>query len=304
MAKDQERLEELAAKAASEERADLYLYNGPINNEGYLEAMAAVSVQRLAKKAILLLTTYGGDAEAGYKIARWFQRFYEELWLYPTNICASAGTLVAVGANGLYMSPFSELGPLDVQLTKRNELGEFKSGLVTKAALEKLQEAALGFWEYFMLEIKQKGGPNLTFDTCAGIATSVCSAVFGELYKKIDPEILGQDDRDLKVAQEYGNRLARRGGNISEDAIKKLVNDYPSHDFVIDSEESRTLFNKVEFPPDSVMQLALALAGRAFMTNTDKVEAIRLASMQTASTTTEENDAQNQSPGSDASQEQ
>ena len=251
----------------------------------------------------MLITTYGGSAEAGYRIARYFQRFYEEFWLYPTSICGSAGTLIAMGANGLYMAPFSELGPLDVQLAKRNELGEYKSGLVTKAALEKLRDEALWFWENFMLEIKRKGGRNLTFDTCANIATAVCSAVFGELYKKIDPEILGQDDRDLKVAQEYGNRLARHGGNIPEESIKKLVHDYPSHDFVIDSEESVTLFNKVALPPSSIMQVALTLAGRAFMTSRTKVDAVRVASAPSEITPeTPKEDDNEQSSNPDASQ--
>jgi ClpP class serine protease len=122
-----EQPEDLSVKAAAEEKADLYLYNGPINEVGYLELIRAVSDPHHAKKAILLITTYGGSAESGYKIARWFQRFYEEFWLYPTSVCASAGTLIAMGAHGLYMSPFSELGPLDVQLAKRNELGEYKS---------------------------------------------------------------------------------------------------------------------------------------------------------------------------------
>jgi hypothetical protein len=289
--------------AAAEGKEDLYLYNGPINEVGYLELIRAVSDPHHAKKAILLITTYGGSAESGYKIARWFQRFYEEFWLYPTSVCASAGTLIAMGAHGLYMSPFSELGPLDVQLAKRNELGEYKSGLVTKAALEKLRDEALRFWENFMLEIKRKGGRNITFDTCANIATAVCSAVFGELYKKIEPEILGQDDRDLKVAQEYGNRLARRGGNITEESILRLVHDYPSHDFVIDSEESETLFNKVELPSNSLMQVALSLAGRAFGTSRTKVDTARLASAPSEITSeTPKGKDDDQSPSPDASQ--
>lgn len=303
MAKEQTP-EELSAKAASEEKGDIYLYNGPVNNVGYLQIVDAVSAPHHSRKAVLLITTYGGSAESGYRIARYFQRFYEEFWVYPTSVCASAGTLIAMGANGLYMAPFSELGPLDVQLAKRNELGEYKSGLVTKAALEKLRDEALWFWENFMLEIKRKGGRNLTFDTCSNIATAVCSAVFGELYKKIDPEILGQDDRDLKVAQEYGNRLARRGGNISEESIKKLVHDYPSHDFVIDSDETETLFNRVELPSESLMQVALGLAGRAFLTSRAKVDAVRIASApaETTSETPKGKNDNEQSSSPDASQ--
>ena len=289
-------LDELAAIAAKDQQADIYLYNGPINDAGHLRIIGAVAEPHHTKKAVLLITTYGGSAEAAYRIARWFQRFYDDFWLYPTYVCASAGTLIAIGANGLYMSPISELGPLDVQLSKRNELGETKSGLVTKAALERLQEVALSFWEHFMLEIDRKG-QNLAFDTCSKIASSVCSTVFGELYKKIDPEILGQDDRDLKVAQEYGNRLMKHGKNISEAMIKKLVNDYPSHDFVIDSEESRTLFQRVEFPPESIMNVALALGSRAFAINPHVADVARMASLPatTAVAAIAENDPQENS---------
>ena len=302
MAKE-EQSEDLFSKAAAQEKADLYLYNGPVNDVGYLQLIRAVSDPHHAKKAILLITTYGGSAEPGYRIARWFQRFYEEFWLYPTSVCASAGTLIAMGAHGLYMSPFSELGPLDVQLKKRNELNEFKSGLVTKAALEKLRDEALQFWESFMLEIKRKGGRSITFDACANIATAVCSAVFGELYKKIEPEILGQDDRDLKVAQEYGNRLARRGGNITEDSISKLVHGYPSHDFVIDSDEAETLFKAIEMPSNSLLEIALALAGRAFATSRSKVDTVRLASAPSEITSdTPKGNDDDQSSSADTSQ--
>jgi hypothetical protein len=297
-------VEDLSQAAANEQQSDLYLYNGPVNDNGYAQIIGAISAPKQAKKAILLITTFGGSAESAYKIARWFQRFYPEFWLYPTSVCASAGTLVAMGAFGLFMSPFSELGPLDVQLTKKNELDETKSGLVTKAALQKLQESALSFWEYFMLEIKRKGGPNLSFDTCSNIASSVCSAVFGELYKKIEPEILGQDDRDLKVAQEYGMRLANWGKNIVEESIKTLVEGYPSHNFVIDKEESATLFEKVFFPPQSVMQVALSLGPRGFVTNTSEVEARRLVSAVVVAveiTPEEKSNEQDSSPKANAS---
>jgi Serine dehydrogenase proteinase len=259
----------VAQHAAEKTGADIYLYNGPIRDDGYAKVLAAVGQERTSNSAILLITTYGGDATAAYRIARWFQTFYQQFSLFPTGVCASAGTLLAIGANKLYMSPFSELGPLDVQLFKRNELGERKSGLVTKAALNALQEAALEFWEYFMLQIKMKSYGNISFDKCADIASSVCGPAFAEMYKQIDPSILGADDRDMKVAQEYGERLAEKGQNIAAASIARLVNDYPSHDFVIDFKEAKDLFEDVELPPSELTKLVVALSRKAVFTQTD-----------------------------------
>lgn len=259
----------VAKDAAEKTGADIYLYNGPIRDDGFAKVLGAVGQERTSDSAILLITTYGGDATAAYRIARWFQTFYQRFTLFPTGVCASAGTLLAIGANKLYMSPFSELGPLDVQLFKRNELGERKSGLVTKAALNALQDAAFEFWEHFMLQIKMKSYGNISFEKCADIASSVCSAAFAEMYKQIDPSILGADDRNMKVAQEYGERLAEKGQNIGADSIARLVNDYPSHDFVIDFKEASSLFDDVALPPSELTKLVVSLSRKAIFTQSD-----------------------------------
>src|SRR5690606_32649337 len=95
----------------------------------------------------------------------------------------------------------------------------------------------------------------------------VCSEVFAEIYKQIDPEVLGQDERDVKVAYEYGTRLAKVGQNIREENIKRLVHDYPSHNFVIDAEEAETLFEKTYTPSSELRDLVVNLGMKAFSTN-------------------------------------
>jgi len=57
----------LALKISADEKADLYLYNGPVNEEGYRKILEAYSYQHEA--AILLLTTNGGSANSAYRIA-------------------------------------------------------------------------------------------------------------------------------------------------------------------------------------------------------------------------------------------
>ena len=265
---NQDSVEKYAEAVAISEKADIYLFNGLVSLPSFLETIKAVSGDKNTDKCILMITTYGGDADFAYKIARWFQRFYSEFTVYPTSVCASAGTLIAIGATKLIMSPFSELGPLDAQLKIKDELGERKSGMVTKSALSTLEQSAFDFWQYFMQQIKIRSFGNITFETCSNIATSICSTVFAEMYRQIDPDILGQNERDLAIAYEYGIRLANYGKrNITNKSIDKLVKDYPSHNFVIDAEETETLFKDISVPSEDLMNLTLSLGELALVTN-------------------------------------
>jgi hypothetical protein len=56
---------------------------------------------------------------------------------------------------------------------------------------------------------------------------------------------VGEVSRALKIGEEYGKRLSEVAGNLSPDALDLLVNGYPSHGFVIDRSEAKTLFQNV-----------------------------------------------------------
>lgn len=267
---------ELANLVANQEKADIYLFNGYIQEDSFYEVVKAVSPDRTAKNCILMITTYGGSAEAAFKITRWLQRSYQSLVVYPTSICASAGTLIAIGASKLIMSPVSQLGPLDVQLLKPNELGVRKSGMVSKSTLSTLEKSAFQFWQYFTLEIKDRSFGNIAFETCAEIGATICSSVFAEIYKQIDPEVLGENERDLLVAFEYGRRLAKWSENITETEIERLVQGYVSHKFVIDYEEASELFERVVKPNVELSNLTIELGKAAFSTQTDRILVNRL----------------------------
>ena len=88
-----------------------------------------------------------------------FQKTYDEFILFTPSYCKSAGTIIALGAHKIIMDTFSELGPLDVQLSKENEIGAARSGLLLRASFESLQEIAFDLFEHFMLtnrHVKQR----------------------------------------------------------------------------------------------------------------------------------------------------
>lgn len=63
----------------------------------------------------LLLWTPGGDGEVAVRLARSAQACCSEFTVIVPDIAKSAGTLLALGADHILMSPASDLGPVDPQ---------------------------------------------------------------------------------------------------------------------------------------------------------------------------------------------
>lgn len=119
-----------ANEIAKEREADVILFNGQVNRANAYRLIQECNSRVKKKNAFLLLTTFGGDPNTAYIIARYLQSDYEKFTLFVSGLCKSAGTLIALGAHELIISSHGELGPLDVQLSKKDELGETQSGLV------------------------------------------------------------------------------------------------------------------------------------------------------------------------------
>ena len=150
---DSDQIEEInrSANVVSEALdAGIFVYNGPIDRGGFgqlINSMAPSDTQPSRSNAFLLLTTHGGQADIAYQITRVFQDTFERFYLCIPRVCKSAGNLIALGAYEIIMMGIAELGPLDVQLVKRDESGQRRSGLVVRTALAGLSEETLSIYE-------------------------------------------------------------------------------------------------------------------------------------------------------------
>src|SRR5947199_328989 len=125
---------DLAKKVEAEYSADLLIYFGPIVRNWDDHLIDVCKVRSKKKNVLLMLTTLGGDAHAAYRIARCLHQNYHrtqkgsdpegEVIIYVSSECASAGTLITLAADKLLLSDHAELGPLDVQIRKPDEVGE------------------------------------------------------------------------------------------------------------------------------------------------------------------------------------
>jgi len=154
------------------------------------------------------------------------------------------------------MDNCAQLGPLDVQLGRPDELGEVISGLTPVHALDFLQEHTFKLFEHSFLSLIRKSGYQITTKTASEIASKLTVGVFEPVYSQLDPLKLGEYHRNMKVAVEYGQRLMEHGNLISKEALEKLNSAYPSHGFVIDQEEVKTLFKNVRCPSEHEKKMA------------------------------------------------
>ena len=280
--------EDVVRQYAGENDTDVVLYNGPIDDAGFGKLVkVCCDQQHRAKKILLILLTYGGEADAAYRSARFLQEHYEHVTVFIPSLCKSAGTILAIGAHSILMSEFGELGPLDVQILKPDDL-ERSSGATVVSALKMLKEESFELFEEFMLKIKRRSSGAVTLRTCMDIAASVTVGIFKEISSQIDPAYLGEMNRNLKIAYEYGRRLADIGQNIEIESIRQLVYDYPEHGFIIDRNEASELFDSVEEPGEIVLYIWSLLGQRAIVPNLFDHDIALLSALPTTQSDNEE----------------
>jgi hypothetical protein len=113
------------------------------------EAVDALPEKR--RKLSVLLETGGGYIEVTQRIAQTFRHYYRIVDFIIPNYAYSAGTVLVMSGDEIYMDYFSVLGPIDPQLPKDDKmvpaLGylEQYERLIKKSADGKLTTAELAF---------------------------------------------------------------------------------------------------------------------------------------------------------------
>lgn len=226
--------------------ADLILYNAGVTRKNQAKLLRLLeSRENRSPNVLLFLLTEGGDPNAAYKISRLLQEWYEKFICLLPGYCKSAGTMILMGAYELIITDDGELGPVDIQMSKKDELAQYQSGLTVLSALTALHEKAYLAWEYFFLQLESNAEGTITLKTAANIATGLTTGLFSPVYQQIDPLHLGEATRAMAIGTEYGKRLNRKHKNLRPGQLESLVAKYSDHGFVIDRVEAENLFYRV-----------------------------------------------------------
>jgi hypothetical protein len=193
----------------------------------------------------LWLESPGGDAHAAYKLALLLRAHTSRLRVIIPDYAKSAATLLSLAADEIYMAPAAELGPLDAQVAHEQE-GMTISALDVARSLEDLAKTAM--------DMALTGGGSILQTTRLSRSESISAMLdfaakfMQPLVGKLDPKMIHWAGSLLDVSVRYGEQLlAMRHQDTSPPAAeiaglpRSLVEGYPTHLFVIGSEEARRL---------------------------------------------------------------
>lgn len=112
-------LNERILKIEQRTEADVLSFNGPIFDgaEEYLREILE-DAKKEHDKLLVILETYGGSIRVVERIVNIFRHHYDTVEFLIPNFAMSAGTVLVMSGNAIYMDYFSVLGPIDPQLHK------------------------------------------------------------------------------------------------------------------------------------------------------------------------------------------
>jgi hypothetical protein len=175
---------------------------------------------RKQAEVALFLKSDGGNPEAALRFVHLLRQKFDRIKLLAPFECASAATMVALGANEIHMGPTSYLTAVDSSLKHDLSPVDHNNYLVSVSQDEVMR--ILRLWR------EQKGGDN----------------PFPEVYKYLHPLVLGALDRSsslsMRICQELLSYHVTSPAKVLK--ISRALNyDYPSHSYPITTREARKL---------------------------------------------------------------
>ena len=171
----------------------------------------------------LFVKSDGGSGMAALRLVHLLRRYTKRLVLAAPLNCASAATMLALGADEILMGPLSFLTAVDTSLEHDLSPVDHTNQLVAVSNDE--VDRVIRLWQEHAGPVKG-------------------AHPHQELYKYLHPLVVGALDRasslSLKVCQEilgYHMKDARKARRIS----RQLNYDYPAHQYPISSREARRL---------------------------------------------------------------
>lgn len=186
------------------------------------------------------LDSPGGDAHAAFKLALMLHDAADSVRVVVPDFAKSAATLLALAGKPIYMAPAAEFGPLDAQMPEEGSLMGAISALSIARAADDVASNAV--------DIALTGGADVLNVTGLSRAETMdmmlrFSANFSEpLVRQLDPRVVHDAKQMLNVTVKYAERLLTMTGCDNASAVAEaMVENYPTHGFVIDLAEADRL---------------------------------------------------------------
>jgi Serine dehydrogenase proteinase len=201
-------------------------------------------------KIELLLYSPGGHPEIAFQMMKFLRGRFKTVNVIVPLGAKSAATLMCLGADTIFMGELAELGPIDIQLDDPVEQGgksfspldEFKS-------MEYMRDLAIEWIDYYATVMLEQY--EISIHEGLRDAVPLVSSLLNPIFEQIDPIEMGGNRRAIAISEEYAKRMLAISGNPHHNKIvRRMVWEYPSHDFCIDFDEARAIGLPVERLPE------------------------------------------------------
>ncbi len=208
------------------------------------------------KRLALLIHSAGGSADAAYEIAMLLRRHCGGFIAVIPRYAKSAATLLALGAQEIWLGDSAQLGPVDAQIRDYERETEL-SALDEVQALERLHAFSLEAADRTLLSLKRR--TRKQYSTLLPLALDFAANLMRPLLDKIDTVHYTQMDRTLREAEEYAARLLIPLHSVQQARriAHQLVTAYPTHGFIIDAAEASALGLRVKSPMADTIEAAM-----------------------------------------------
>jgi hypothetical protein len=224
----------------------------PITKRTVIQLASALDDNDQFDDLDLVIQSSGGDIHAAYQmmsLLRGRMTGAGELVACVPRKAQSSATLLCLGCDRIALGELGALGPLDAQIrVGLTDVGtpDYSSALHLLKGLSRLQEFSLDTLNQAAAMLYEKRVRRNDDILKYGIEFS--RGITAPLFERIESHKIGYWHQMLQTGESYGRRLLRRG-RLIDDApdlereahidrvIGQLVNDYPSHEYVIDVDE-------------------------------------------------------------------
>ena len=198
----------------------------------------------------VILDSTGGPLDSAFKTILYLSKYTESINIYVPRKAKSASTLIAVGANNIFMSPFSELGPLDTQIRDPRNPTDYVSALDCYQSVDYVRDFGFGTLNQALKQLAFSTQGRIPLIDLVNTAADFASTVITPMITQVKALDLGGWGRSLKIGEKYAQTLLVRVDPTdiakAERIARRLVYGYTHHRFPIDITEAEDIGLKPE----------------------------------------------------------
>lgn len=189
----------------------------------------------------LILDTFGGSLDSAFKTVLFLSRFTKRLRVFVPRHAKSAGTLMAIGAYQLHMSPFAELGPLDTQIRDPRNPTDRVSALDCYQSVDYVRGFGLTTLSRAFRALAGETQTLIPLSQLVRTAADFSIGSIAPILTQVNALDFGGWGRTLRIGERYARALLLRVGYDEAEAKEisyQLVYGYTHHPFPIDVNEA------------------------------------------------------------------